>query len=407
MTDVITSIGIENVRSIAKQKLGLRPLNVLIGENGSGKSTVVEVCELLRRLPSSNFMNELYNIHSGHAGLLRQGQSRMEISVRIEDKTKAEAPLDYTLSFSRIGDLFTIESERLLLQKNPSNPLCALERTQQCARFFNQDSGKLEPMGNIPPGTVALNLIREPQANNVRQRAIDRVVLALEGIDVQLPFDSRPAWLNRMNSQPMGVRDSVFLQPADRMQRLGWNLPSVYHHLRQDDEVWKETLELVRLGLGDDVQSITSPVDPSGGRIGISLKFRGMEQPISSMFLSEGQIAYLGMVALHQLARSSKRSLLCFDEPELHLHPGLIGRVVGLFESMSEHHPVLLATHSDTFLNHLSNPSQAAILSKRSGGASGFFRPDSKALSAWLSEYHGLGRSLSEGAEDIIFQEPV
>lgn len=406
MTDVITRIEIENVRSIAKERLDLRPLNVLIGENGSGKSTVVEVCELLRRIPSSNFMTELFNIHSGYVGLLRQGQTRMQIRVRMEDDTKAETPMEYTLAFHRVGDVFGIEFEQLLLCQNPTNPLCALERTPQGTRFFNQDSGKLEPLGYIGPGVLALNQIREPQANNVRQRAIDRAVVALEGIDVQLPFDSRPAWVNRMNSQPMGVRDSVFLQPADRMQRLGWNLPSVYHQLRDRGD-WNDTLELVRLGLGEDVENITLPIDPSGGRIGIGLKFRGMEQPVSSMFLSEGQITFLGLAALHQLARSSKRSLLCFDEPELHLHPGLVGRAAGLFTSMSSIHPVLLATHSDTILNHLEAPSDSAILCRRRNGSTRFLRPDPKALDSWLKEYQGLGRSLSEGAEDVIFQEPA
>lgn len=406
MTDVIARIEIENVRSIARERLDLHPLNVLIGENGSGKSTVVEVCELLHRIPSNGFMSELYNIHSGHAGLLRQGQTRMEIRVHIEDSSKREAPIEYALAFSRVGEVFAIDFEQLLLRENPEKPLCALERTPQGTRFFNQDTGKLETFGGITPGTLALNQIREPQSKNVRQRAIDRVVAALEGIEVQLPFASRPAWLNRMNNQPMGVRDSVFLQPADRMQCLGGNLPSVYHQLR-DRKNWNETLDLVRLGLGEDIENITLPIDPSGGRIGIGLKFRGMEQPVSSMFLSEGQIAFLGIVALHQLAQSSRRSLLCFDEPELHLHPGLIGRAVDLFASMSALHPVLLATHSDTLLNHLGNPADAAVLCRRRNGATRFFRPDPKALQSWLKEYQGLGRSLSEGAEDVIFQEPA
>lgn len=54
--DRITRVRIRNVRAIVSLDLELtQPITVLIGENGSGKSTILECLELLRRAADPNF----------------------------------------------------------------------------------------------------------------------------------------------------------------------------------------------------------------------------------------------------------------------------------------------------------------------------------------------------------------
>ncbi|MFL5356783.1 AAA family ATPase [Archangium sp.] len=52
----ITELRIEGLRTIEKLHLKLDGLTVLIGENGSGKSSIIEACELLRRATSERFL---------------------------------------------------------------------------------------------------------------------------------------------------------------------------------------------------------------------------------------------------------------------------------------------------------------------------------------------------------------
>ena len=49
---LINSLHLKNILSFKDTKLDLRPLNVLIGANGSGKSNLVDVIALLRAVPS-------------------------------------------------------------------------------------------------------------------------------------------------------------------------------------------------------------------------------------------------------------------------------------------------------------------------------------------------------------------
>lgn len=46
--DRVTWMRVRGMRSLADVELDLRGLTVLIGENGSGKSTILEAVELLR-----------------------------------------------------------------------------------------------------------------------------------------------------------------------------------------------------------------------------------------------------------------------------------------------------------------------------------------------------------------------
>mgnify|MGYP003592898466 CR=1 FL=1 len=56
------------------------------------------------------------------------------------------------------------------------------------------------------------------------------------------------------------------------------------------------------------------------------------------------------------------------DEPELHLHPGLLTRVVQFLAASAESHPVLLATHSDHLLDALTEPARSVRVCERVHG---------------------------------------
>jgi len=79
----ITELRIEGLRTLEKIRLELDGLTVLIGDNGAGKSSILEACEILRRATGRRFMDELYGIHGGLTALLRQGAPRLMIGVTI------------------------------------------------------------------------------------------------------------------------------------------------------------------------------------------------------------------------------------------------------------------------------------------------------------------------------------
>jgi predicted ATPase len=163
----------------------------------------------------------------------------------------------------------------------------------------------------------------------------------------------------------------------------------------------------VRLGLGYDVETISLRAGSSGGTHSLWLKMQGQDELISASSISDGMLAYLAFVALYRLPRPD-RSLLVFDEPDLHLHPELLGRVVGYFERIAEDCPVLLTTHSDRLLDGLSNPAQSVRVCQleQPGAKTQLSTLDAEGLASWLEKYRGLGDLRSAGHLRQIIAEP-
>jgi tetratricopeptide (TPR) repeat protein len=77
--------------------------------------------------------------------------------------------------------------------------------------------------------------------------------------------------------------------------------------------------------------------------------------------------------------------LLVLDEPELGLHPHAIAALAELVKTASRKTQVLLATQSETLLNHFS-PEEIVVV-ERQGRESVFKRLKTNELEEWLSRY--------------------
>ena len=403
--DRITRIEIEGLRSIEKLSLDLDGLCVLIGEAGSGKSSIVEAFAILQGLSQPDFVRRLHTIHGGPHALVNArsgGALRLAVWIAPSDPSPASQGLKYELALSGAAGTFSIESEGLsgVSDSDPDVAKPILDRVAATFRTPDLSLANGSPMG-LSHGTSALTeLARQggPQAQ--------RMLAALERIEVQLPFDTTPAWAAATGSKrTVALRASQTLEPARHLALFGENLASVYHALKNDPgrTDWSEVLDVLRLGLGPDVQDVVISAE-AGASVQLFLKLAD-SKPIPATALSDGMLNYLGFTALRFLA--SDRSLLVFDEPDLHLHPHLVFRMLDLLSDMATHHPVLITTHSDRLLDALEHPETATrLLELDAHRSTRIRRPDAEALAKWLDRYRGLGQLRAEGYEDVVFERP-
>jgi predicted ATPase len=401
--DRITQLRIGGMRCIEWISLDLRGLAVLIGDNGSGKSTVLEALELLHQAAKPvNFINDiLYRGHGGLQSLLRHGSKELILGVTVEG---AGPKLEYAFKIAEVGTSPEIVGELLAVLPNKDADLVQvlidrniINRDGRNVRF--QHGTKPEVIEKqIDPRTLALRL----QGLDV-QPEVERLAKALDAIEIHAPFETRPIWQQQELDTRYGPRKPTVVESSQSLARYGVNLSNCYQHLRNlGDEVWTRVRDRIRLGLGDDFRDFRLP-SPNPGHIALEIIYGsspGKPVPIDS--LSEGQISYLAFVALAEL--NDSRSVLAYDEPELHLHPALLARVVGMLEEVAESCPVILATHSDRLLDALTDPAQSVVLCELDGAhRTQLQRPNPVRLAEWLGTYRGLGAIRAEGYEAHVF----
>jgi predicted ATPase len=400
--DRITQIRIEGLRSLERVPLDLGRFTVLIGRNATGKSTLVEALALLGHMGDASFFDRLNHVHGGLGALLRFGASRLRLGVTIQGE---DGTLRYDLALVQEGGYLRVDEERLA-DDGPEPPvflrnrgvlsLLGADLPLPALRVLPADRLLLHTLQGIPPALLPY----VPEGAPVRLGAVQRMARALAAIEVHPPLEVAPMWAARATGRTSALRQPSLLEPAERLGLFGGNLANLFHALKNDfgEEHWQETLEYVRLALGDEVESVNTRSEPGGGSLALRVKYRYNEQQVPAWALSDGTLACLAVVALCRMP--SQRSVLAVDDIEACLHPSVQTRMVDFFQDLAERQgaPVLFSTHSDRLLDALSDPAGQVVLCELDGrGATQLLRPDPDLLARWLSRYRGLGEIRGDG----------
>jgi predicted ATPase len=403
LAGTITELRVRGLRTLADVKLRIDGLTVLIGENGSGKSSLLEACEILRLAMDHSIVDRIQRFHGGLQSLLRSGASELAIGVTCK-KTGATATYSYDLVFRRNSDVSSgveLGEELVVNHKDGSrtNVISRVGRTAQVTSLMQPD---LKTINSMDERTTLVSSWGRLFGELWTKELVDIV----SSIDVHVPFDIWPRWTSPDSTQSSGPRASNVVQPTAALERGAKNLANAYYELRNRRD-WPETLDYIKLGLGPHVVDVTTQADPAGGVIGLLIEDDRLASKLPASCISDGMLAYLAFVALFRLNKD--KSLIAFDEPEVHLHPELLRRVVSMFETLGAGTSVLLSTHSDQLLDSLEHPERSVVTCSIDDEAkTTLSRTDAATLKKWLSEYsyRGLGHIREEGhLESVLLRE--
>jgi predicted ATPase len=394
MNDRIVEIQVAGLRSLADVRVRLdHGLTLLIGENGAGKSALMEAVELLRRAGDSvrHAQDVLASRHGGFRSLLRHGAKEIRLGLTIESKRDE---VRYEFSFVPERSYAFVGDEQVLWKSRGSRAWKRAVHRQ--GSVLHSASGYEFAVND----QAALGLAWWSDAPDPAKR----IVAALRGIDTHFPFETRALWQQQELGVQTGPRWPAVVEPTKRLSMFGLNLASAFQALQNRGPKERERLDgLIAVGLGDDYERFE--VLPIGrGELELGIRFARLASPVPVDALSDGQLAYLCFVALVELHEG--RTLLSFDEPELHLHPGLVARVAWMLEEAAQHAPVIVATHSDRILDALSEPAKAVVLCELDENrATVLRRPNAERLAEWMERYRGLGSIRADGYERVVFEE--
>lgn len=402
----LTSIEISGMRSIAHAKLDLDGLTVLIGENGSGKSTILEALEILRRCTESNFLSAVHEIHGGVSALLASGAGTLRIkAVAQHDKDCFE----YEIVLLSVNGFFAISEERLGQRFDAPTPLIRFRRGLNDAQVFfpKRGGGTLESAavdrGETLLSSSGMQLLTSNSDEDAAMMKIVAAKKAFANTQIHGAINTTAAWIARARKTDQPLRQAQELSYTDQLSATYDNLAAVLFGIIQgaDSSLNRRVVESLELAFGDRFEGLRFP--PAGsGLIQLHAQFSGLDRAVSSRSLSDGQLAYIALVGA--FVSGEKRSLLAIDEPEIHLHPALIARMVSMAEITARKTQVVLATHSQAVLDALKNPARQSVLCELNHlGQTVLKRPNPAALNSWLKNYSGLGDLIGAGYSNEVF----
>ena len=369
--------------------LAMRPLNVLIGANGCGKSNFVEVLNLLRYAPV-RFDAPVMTGGGIREWLWKGGDFELDQFASIEAEVTGNLADQSTgflhrVDFGASGDRVLIERESIsygdasdeggiakyYYYEHGNAAVQDGQSPERKAKLREMDSAKLDPRASI------LSQIRDPE----HYRVFDFLQRAYNGIHIYRDWTFGTGAPMRSSQVPDG--------PVDDVGREGRNVITVIASMKRAD---KNRLVKELQSLYPEIEDVR--LAPSGG--GAMQLF--IEEPsgveISAERLSDGTLRFLFLLAI--LLQPEPPPMIVIEEPELGLHPDVIPKLAALLIEASERTQIVITTHSRMLIDALGDDPESVIVCEKHNGQSTFERLDGERMKVWLEKY-SLGELWSIG----------
>ena len=353
----LNSATIRGYRSIEDATLELRPLNVLIGANGAGKSNLVAFFKMMNELMAGRLQQ--YVASTGHATSNLHFGSRvtLHMEAELEFETDSKVVDTYRIRLCHVaGDSLVFAEECLSFRK----PGFASPREEQLGTGHKESLIGSTAQGDAPAAKTA----------GVFWYLLTRC-------RVYHFHDTGPT--SRVRSYCY-TGDNRWLMPD------AGNLAAVLYRIRSDNPgTYHGIVETVRqvapFFTGFDLE----PTGVGDKDIILNWRHRESDMIFGPHQLSDGTLRAICLISLLMLPAAELPLLIVIDEPELGLHPYALDVPASLCRSASAESQILISTQSSTFVSKFA-PGDIVVV-ERDGESSGFVRPDAGDLEAWLEDY--------------------
>jgi predicted ATPase len=392
----VESIRLKNFRAFRDVHLRDIPgFCVLVGVNGTGKTTLFSVFSFLRDAITTN-VTEAFGRLGGSRGFhdvrSRNSEGPIEIELQLRASSDPGSPrLTYALQLAEDHGRPIVERETLAASRDGGAPWTLID--------FRRGAGEA--------AIDAPDDVRDERAlTRERQTLKSPDLLALKGL---AQFERFPAavalgslierW--HLSDLQIGkVRLERETELADHLSPEGDNLSLVIDHLQaRHPEVFREILaRLARRVPG--LERVETKVTEDG-RVLLRFQDGAFEDPFLARHVSDGTLKLLAYLVL--LLDPAPHPLLGVEEPERQLYPSLLSDLAEELRSYAVRGgQVFVSTHSPDFLNAV-ELDEAFWLVKHDGATTVRRAKEDPQLAAYMNDGDKLGylwkQGLFEGAD--------
>ncbi len=323
-------------------KIDLTPLTVLVGPHGGGKSALFDAMLNFSMVSRGSLRQAFGPYPYSYRATKHRAASklaRIGYEVHMSRSVEEDSFLVYEIEFSQIdlteqGPRFTIQNERLI--KMPDGKTLFDRK--------DPDAYEITKGLNLEDDRSLFAAIRHAELTGVTTNEDDLLSYCAKQISHFNRFKLDPGVLAQPSRLPDPTRDIVA-----RIGYHGEDLAATLYHLNETQhpalDVICDSMKAID-PLFEELEFNTVGTD----RIAFAAKYSDGRQLITSVRLSAGTLAYLGLITL--VATPNRPPLLMIEEPENGLTPQAVKYFYTAVRSLANHEDpqqrsqVLLSSHS-------------------------------------------------------------
>ena len=349
------------------------PLEVLVGANGSGKSSLFEFLRFLRDSLYQDIPPEIIAGSLGQQIFHIPGPEKFWWSIEVD--TGKPVPLCYEGEVLGPVGRTHVSFERV----QTSRPLGPQYR--QPYLYMNVRERK---------GVIADPVSKKLEKQEIALKRPNQLALStVTNPSMETLYDLRDylrGWrfYSSFNIANEKIRKSVLIEQEPVLHEDAGNLSSLLHYLMTEHRPVFDELQQHLSSAIPGFRGLTVKARGGPGEVIAFWQEKGIDSDLSLADLSDGILRLICWTVL--CVQPNPPSLVCIDEPDQGVHPRTLPILAALFEKACERTQILLATHSSYFLIQF-DVARIVVMRKENGEAK-FTKPsDSKTLKALLEEF--------------------
>ena len=352
---MLKRIIIQGYKSIRQLDLELKPINILIGANGVGKTNFISFFKLVNNIYEQRLQQ--YSLQNNADRLLHYG-------------IKTTKEIVSSLNFGSNSYNFS------------------LQPTENFSLFLAEEN-------SIYSGRTDTYPRRNQLESTLKQSIYPRDRWLKSYLESYMIYHFHDT------SKGAPLRTSAKLNDNRYLKTDGDNLPAFLYMLQEKHPKTLKRIEMVIRSVMSYFERFNlKPFFLDESQISLEWNEIGSEKYFDANDLSDGSVRFIALTTL--LLQPKLPQVIIIDEPELGLHPVAINKLAGMIKSAAERGcQIIISTQSVNLINNFD--AEDIITVDKKDGQSIFNRLNRKDLDLWLKDY-----SLGElWTKSVIKGQPV